>query len=224
MKLKDFGFSFKGTAPTPDEGRRNYWFTERSQAISSFLTTKARQAKIEVTAGFDGMFVFPDNAAPDPDAAVVRGRAYCVPVPVDWVEYARVLDDATAFGAFICDVFRRAFGRIDAGTGLPVDAMLSWMDAFEEAEYKHVFTYVRKVWRARGITAELICATVQNAFRLRLKATVDGRVIWDDVILEALPDPLHYYYAFKGLELRDDRLLVTSRQPADAPPLLEIPI
>lgn len=224
-KLRHIGFS-RGSIPPPSQEKalRMAAFDFSTEAISSFLTAAVRKAKIEVAAPFNGLIVSPQNTWPDGDGTRIRGKNLCVSSFVDWDLYDRTRDNEAAFGEQVCAVFSQAALNLKPEYGLLAEHLYSWIGAFQQSGYRHVWAPARKVSRKRGIKAELICHLDFQTFKLILKVERCGTVICDDVILTTDTNPHFYYYEFKALELEEDALIVTTRHLVDKSPLFRLPL
>ena len=222
-KLRHISFS-RGSIPplSKEDGLRMAAFDFSTDAISSFLTAAVRKAKIEVGAPVNALIVSPQNSWLDGDELRVRGGNLCVSSRVDWDLYDKTRDNEAAFGEHICAVFRQAAVNLSPEYGSLAQQLGDWIDAFQQAGYRHVWRPARKVSHKRGIEAELICHLDFQAFKLILKVQRYGTVIFDDVILTSDTNPHFYYYEFKALELEEDELSVTTRHLVDKSPLFRL--
>lgn len=224
MRLNDIGTSLKSEKRTKAEGIRQIYFNLKADAIASFLTSKIRKERIECD-GFNGLFFFPVGPGGKREEPQIKYKSLCVDVPIDWADYEPVQDSAQGFGAFICDFYRRGIALLQPEQGVPQEAMLAWVAAFERAGYEHTGLFKKRVFRQVGLTAELHCKADFHAFQLRPIVKKGKETLLDEVVLTEEPDPLLYHHKFKDIELRDGQIVVTMRLGQEflfAKPVLDI--
>ncbi len=85
------------------------------------------------------------------------------------------------------------------------------INEFKQDNYQNIWEFSKK--RIKGVgTAKLICEL--TPFRFYLKLTIEDKnkkIIFNQIILETLPDSLCYHHTFKSLIVTDNQIIITDR-------------
>lgn len=106
---------------------------------------------------------------------------------------------------------------------IPLKEILGFIEDFRRGGYKNEWVHKTKLLRGTGLRAGLLCSMDSERFQLTLKLERKGEVVFQEVILEELPDETCFHYQFKDVTLKGGKVVVTRRSegtPTEpAPPL-----
>ncbi len=210
-KLRDIAITYpqdKADSDTPD--RNHYRLHLKADALTEFLTVKARQAKVE-TEVLKAVYLIPVIAA---RARVPEFRAnyLLLPTVIDWDGYDAVAEDEQAFGDFICDFYTRGLASIPSEYGINEVPFSSWINAFRATNFRIESVIKTRNFRAEKLRAQLSYVKDFNSFRLNLRVDRGADVLFDAVILETQSDPGFYHHQFcRDIQLSDGKITIDRR-------------
>lgn len=193
----------------PDELTLPFSFYTRY--VCNFLERKIRPLKWRAT-GFDRICVEGCKAPKGPCEIVPD---HTLRVPVSFAQH----DDASVSPADVHELFlgmlTAGFEKCAASYGIPADALLAGIQEFRDGGYRNQWTHKTKLLRSVGLRATMLCALTPERFTLRLQLERQAEVVFDQIILETLPDELIYTHMFKDVIASDGKIVVQDRSGKD---------
>lgn len=94
---------------------------------------------------------------------------------------------------------------------IPLSEMKAAIVLFRQGGYRSDWTHQEKLLRGVGLHASLLCSLDTERFVLTLKVERKGDTVFEQPILETLPDELIFAYQFKEVVLEGERIIVKNK-------------
>ena len=179
-------------------------FSFHTRYVCNFIERALRPLKW-ATPEFDRICVEGRENAEAP-CSVVPEHALLVPVGFNQEEY-RNTDPANTHELFL-GMLACGFTKCAASHHVPTEALGRIVDAFRAGNYINEWVHKTKLLRPVGLRATMSCSMTSQRFALRVKLERRQDIIFDEIILETLPDELVYTYMFKDVVARDGLVVV----------------
>lgn len=98
---------------------------------------------------------------------------------------------------------------------LPIEEMFFWLEELKKNNYKNEWIFKDKTFRKYNLKCQLKCAIDLDKFTLTLVVYRKNEEIFNEIILETLPDEIIYHYKFKDVNIIQDTITVTTRLNED---------
>lgn len=159
-------------------------------------------------------------STPRTEVLVNTSNVAVAEVPFDQEVYEK-LDSVAARQEYFIDMLEAGLASCAAYHPVAGDELLSGVQCFRDGNYLNEWVHSTKQIKQARASAQLRCSITEDAFRLRLVVTKGKTTVFDEVILETLPDVLLFAHKFKGLHVSGETVSVTSRK---GPALLEFSV
>ncbi len=197
LKIGDFGLPVELT----------YGFLKRTRFICNYMERECLK-KIKFSAnGFKRVVIslchFPKN-----EVFVNSSKVAVVEVGYRLDEFARLSGLPLAY--YHIQKIREGLRKASSFIAIPEAELGDCLADFVDGGCTNVWVHKTRKFRKIDVDAKLSCELNQDNFILRLTIVRAGSILFNDVILETDPDENAFEYRFKEIELKGDKLVVSS--------------
>lgn len=178
-----------------------------SRCVCNFIEQRLKQLRYH-TEGFSKLVVT-GTKAPIDECPVESVNAVCPTVVFD--EQRFLVTEGVGRLEYFMELLTAGFNKCAQFHSIPLQELLSYLEEFRRGGYRNEWVHKRRTFRGTGLSAELCCCLTMDYFSLNLRVESRDAVIFDQEILRDLPDELIFDYRFRDIELKNDRLRVTSK-------------
>lgn len=182
-------------------------FGFRSHYLGNILTRCARRLKF-VSGGFVGIFA-QGRRSPAREPRITVDRNLIAHVDFDPSRY-RDLGPGEHHEFFI-SMMTAGLEKCARHYDIPLAELLQAIDQFRSGGYKNEWIHQTKLLRGLGLRATLACRLDSEHFTLNLVLERKGAVVFDETILDTLPDSIIFHYRFKEVVVDGTSIVVMDR-------------
>jgi hypothetical protein len=182
-------------------------FLFRSCYLGNLLTRHVRRLKFN-TAGFIGLLV-QGRMRPDDVPRISSDRNLIAHVDFDLSRY-RDLGPGEHHEFFI-SMMTAGLEKCARHYDIPLAELLQAIDQFRSGGYKNEWIHQTKLLRGLGLRATLACRLDSEHFTLNLVLERKGTIVFDETILDTLPDSIIFHYRFKEVVVDGTSIVVMDR-------------
>ncbi len=192
-----------------DEYERIYVsdFQFRSRYLCHFVRRKIAPLRFQ-TNGFRAIFV--QGCETLRDLCEIQGQNVAVaPVLFEKSRYESL--DQNDLHEFFISMLLTGISTCAKEYEVPLVAIHSAVDEFRQRNYQNRWIFKKKLLRPHGIRASLICTMDSERFVLKLKLERKGAFVFEEPILETMPDETIFGYQFKDVVVEGDSVIVRDK-------------
>ncbi len=178
-------------------------FLFRSCYVSNFVTRRVRELGFK-TDGFKGVLV--QGRATDCPPLISSEHNLIVPVPFDRARYGSL--GPSEHHEFFTGMMVDGLEKGARHHRIPLAELQAAIEEFRSEGYKNEWMHQKKLLRPLGVHASLLCRLDTHNFTLTLKLERKGVTLFEQQILETLPDELIFAHRFKDVVAEGDAVVV----------------
>lgn len=175
--------------------------------LDNLLTRHVRRLKFN-TAGFIGLLV-QGRMRPDDVPRISSNRNLIAHVGFDASSY-RGLGPGEHHEFFI-SMMTAGLEKCARHYDIPLAELLQAIDQFRSGGYRNEWIHQTKLLRGLGLRATLACRLDSEHFTLNLVLERKGTIVFDETILDTLPDSIIFHYRFKEVVVDGTSIVVMDR-------------
>lgn len=195
-------------------------FEFRGRYLCNYVRRRVKPLKFQ-TQGFRAILVQGRRDGSEP-AGISINENLISPVHFDRPRYLNLKPGE--HHEFFISMLIEGLEKAAKSFNIPLNDILGIIEDFRRGGFKNEWVHKAKLLRGTGLRASLLCAMDTERFTLRLKLERKGKTVFDQQILDELPDEICYVHKFKDILLKGNRVIVT-QQYAKLPgkkPLFEL--
>ncbi|MEZ4264604.1 MAG: hypothetical protein R3B36_36400 [Polyangiaceae bacterium] len=196
-------------------------FGFRTRYVCNYLERRVRALKFK-TANLNKICVRGCHN-PGDECPIVSDASAVPSVRFDEDAYAKLGEDEQH--EFFIAMLSEGFAKCARVHSIPREELARYINEFRGDGYRNAWTHGSFRLDRDGLVALLHCRLDPAKFVLQLELRRAGTTIFDQSILETLPDETIFAYRFKDVVLADDSIVVRSKfdKPTFTLPLLGLP-
>lgn len=182
---------------------RDFSFGQRY--IGNFLRRRVKQLRYR-TENFRRILFQGRTIGYDERSRIQGDAALVVPIRFDQRRY-----DFIGHGEkpeFFLGMYTEGIEKAHRDFPIPYDVLMQGIEDFRKGGYKNEWVHQRKLLRPFGLHASLLFDMDSKRFRARLQLERKGTVIYDQTVLEELPDEICYAFQVKAIDVDGHNILV----------------
>lgn len=191
-------------------------FRDQSRSVCVYLERFIKPLKFK--ADFKRI-VFVGKSNPNDKIFLNSCNVLSVGIPFDEQEYESLDEDK--LNHYFIGLLRNGINKCAKQTDIPYEELLNGLLEFEKGKYINQWQFKRRSFRELGVKCSLDCELTIHNFHLSLSVEKKGKVIWEKEILTTEPDEICYYYHFKDIIFKDNKIIVIDRSDKA---MFELPI
>lgn len=182
-------------------------FGFRTRYLCNFVQRRIRGLKFE-SDGFN-MIGVQGRLRPLDACSVVSEKCLLSTVAFDQPQFQSL--QAEERHEFFIAMLTSGVQKCASQHSIPLLEITSAINEFRAAGYRNEWTFEDKLLRPVGIRAALMCRLTTEKFVLSLRLSAKGMTLWEEQILETLPDEIIFAHKFKSVALKDDAIVVLDK-------------
>lgn len=189
----------------PDELATPFGF--RTRYICNFLEQRLKSEKFHAD-GFSKICV-QGTSSPQETCPIVSDNAAVPSVRFDQALYEALGQDGH-HELFIA-MLREGLEKCSRHHNIPLSPFEDSLKEFRRGSYKNEWTHQSKLLRPVGLRASLLCSLDPDRFQLTLRLDHKGEAVFNEPILETMPDEIIFAHRFKRVVLDGDDVVVEDK-------------
>lgn len=182
-------------------------FDFQNRYLCNFLERRLHELKFDAQ-GFNKICV-QGRHRPEESCPIISENAAVPSVAFDEERYKSL--GASAHHEFFIGMLLDGLEKCARYHKIPLSEMKAAIEQFRQGGYRNEWTHQKKLLRAAGLQASLLCSLDTEKFALTLKLEREGVTVFEKKILETLPDELIFAYQFKEVALEGETIVVKDK-------------
>ncbi|GAA3764672.1 hypothetical protein [Flavobacterium ginsengiterrae] len=114
-------------------------------------------------------------------------------------------------GDYYSNLLKTGLNNCAKNYKLPIEEMFLWLEELKKNNYKNEWIFKERTFKKYNIKCKLQCAIDLDRFTLSLVVFQKDEEVFNEIILETIPDEIVYHHRFKDIEMIGFVITVTTR-------------